>query len=75
MNGLCFSYLFGSIIITRDQREWPKSLTPEVTVSGLDLSLVVTFSTALEVFTTGAKGKHDLWRVQCRACVRQSQGL
>lgn len=38
LEGLCFSYLFGSIITTRDLHEWPKSLTPEVTVSGLDLS-------------------------------------
>ena len=81
MEGLCFSYLFDSKIITKDLHEWPKCLMPEVTVSGFhDLSpeslfLVVTFSTALEVFTTGARGKHGLWRVQCQACVRQSHGL
>ena len=57
MGGLCFSYFFGTIIITRRVlHPWPKSFVPEVMVPGFDLFqnptfVVVTFSAALEVFT------------------------
>ena len=69
LEGLYFSYLFGSIIITSVLHQWPKSLFPEVMVSGFDLfqnpsTVVVIFTTALEVLTPGAKGKHGLCRVQ-----------
>ena len=53
--GLCFSYLFDSIIrlSTSVLPQWPKSLVPEVMVSGFYLFqspsyVVVTFSIALE---------------------------
>ena len=35
--GLCFSYMFGSKIITSVLHQWPKSLIQEVMVSGFDL--------------------------------------
>ena len=77
--GLCFSYLFSSIIITSVLHQWPKSLVPEVVVYGFDhlqnpSFVVVTFSTALEVFTPRAKRKHRLCRVQCQACRKQCYG-
>jgi len=77
--GLCFSYLCGSTTISSVLQQWPRSLVPEVMVSGLDLFqnpyfVFVTFSTALKVFSPRGKGKHRLCRVQCRACGRQCYG-
>jgi len=75
--GLCSCYLFGSmIIITSVLHQWPKSLIPQVMVYGFDLFqnpsfVFLRFSIALEVFTPGAKAKHRLCRVECRACGRR----
>ena len=38
--GLCFSYVFCLIIISRVLHKCPKSLLPEVMVSGLDLKFL-----------------------------------
>ena len=51
------------MIMTSVQHRWPQSLIPEAMVSGFDLFqnssfVVVTFSTALKLFTCGAKGTH-----------------
>lgn len=44
LEGLCFSYLFGTIIIiTSVLHQWPKSLVPEVMGSGLNLFQNPTF--------------------------------
>ena len=77
--GLCFSSLFCSIIITTVLHQWPKSLVHDVMVSGLDFFqnpslVVVTLSSAMEVFNPRAKGNHCLSRVQCLTCVRQCYG-
>ena len=58
--GLCFSYLFCSIIITSVLHQWPNTLVDEVMVSGLNLFqnpsfVVVTLSTAMEVLTLEPK--------------------
>ena len=79
LEGLCFSSLFCSIKITSVLHQWPKSLVHEVMVSGLDFFLnpslvVVTLSSAMEVFNPRAKGNHCLSRVQCLTCVRQCYG-
>jgi len=57
--GLYFRYLFGSIIIASVLRQRPKSLVPEVMVSGLDLFqnasfVIVPFSISLESFNSRA---------------------
>ena len=79
LEGLCFSSLFCLIKITSVLHKWPKSLVHEVMVSGLDFFLnpslvVVTLSSAMEVFNPRAKGNHCLSRVQCLTCVRQCYG-
>lgn len=35
--GVCFSYLFGMIIITSLLHQWPEGWVPDIIVSGLDL--------------------------------------
>ena len=67
--GLCFSYLFCSIVITSVLYQWPKSLVHEVMVFGLNLFMnpsfvVVTLGTAMEVSIAGAMSsmrKTMLW--------------
>jgi len=79
LKGLCFSYLFGSIIITSVLRQWPKSLISKHMVSGFLLFqnpsfVVVTFSIPLKVFTPRGKGKHLLCRLQCQTFGKQCYG-